>query len=72
MLGSRRIPAIHFYWWRRFLGETALELRKVDWFTQSELITYSAVVFATVMALILFVAAIELAFAKLILGVFGS
>ena len=71
-MSSQRISGIRFNGWRRFLGETALELRKVDWPTQSELITYSAVVLATVTALTLFVAAIDLAFAKLLLGVFGS
>jgi preprotein translocase subunit SecE len=71
-VSSQRISALHFHGWRRFLGETALELRKVDWPTQSELITYSAVVLTTVTALTLFVAVIDLAFAKLLLGLLGS
>jgi preprotein translocase subunit SecE len=57
--------------WRRFLREVALELRKVDWPTRSELVTYSVVVLVTIMALTLFIGLVDLTFAKTLLGIFG-
>ena len=56
---------------RQFLREVRLELKKVDWPTRKELITYTGVVivFVTIMAAI--VGVMDLVFTWLVLKVFG-
>jgi preprotein translocase subunit SecE len=51
---------------RQFLREVRLELKKVDWPTRKELITYTIVVLVTSTVLSSFVFAIVWVFAKLI------
>jgi preprotein translocase subunit SecE len=51
---------------RQFLREVRLELKKVDWPTRKELITYTIVVLVTITVLTSFVFAIDWVFAKLI------
>jgi preprotein translocase subunit SecE len=51
---------------RQFLREVRLELKKVDWPTRKELITYTVVVLVTITVLTSFVFAIDWVFAKLI------
>ena len=50
----------------QFLREVRLELKKVDWPTRKELISYSIVVLVTITVLTSFVFAIDWVFAKLI------
>ena len=50
---------------RQFLREVRLELKKVDWPTRKELITYTIVVLVTITVLTSFVFAIDWVFAKL-------
>ena len=49
---------------RQFLREVRLELKKVDWPTRKELITYTVVVLVTITVLTSFVFAIDWVFAK--------
>ena len=51
---------------RQFLREVRLELKKVDWPTRKELITYTIVVLVTITVITSFVFAIDWVFAKLI------
>ena len=51
---------------RQFLREVRLELKKVDWPTRKELITYTVVVLVTITVLTSFVFAIDWVFAQLI------
>jgi len=51
---------------RQFLREVRLELKKVDWPTRKELITYTIVVLVTITVVTSFVFAIDWVFAKLI------
>ena len=51
---------------RQFLREVRLELKKVDWPTRKELITYTIVVLVTITVITSFVFVIDWVFAKLI------
>ena len=59
----RRIPL--------FLRQVGAELRKVVWPTKEQLVTYTAVVIVFVTLLAILVSGLDLAFAKLVLFVFG-
>jgi preprotein translocase subunit SecE len=52
---------------RQFLREVRLELKKVDWPTRAELISYTIVVLATLVVTTLFVAGLDFVFSKSIL-----
>jgi preprotein translocase subunit SecE len=54
---------------RQFLKEVRQELRKVDWPTRRELITYTIVVIVTIVVLTAFVAALDYVFGRLIFSV---
>ena len=56
---------------RQFLREVRLELKKVDWPTRKELISYSVVVLVTITVLTSFVFAVDYLFSKLILHLLG-
>lgn len=56
----------------RFIREVVAELRKVIWPTRKELVTYTAVVVVFIATLMAFIAALDLAFAKGVLWVFGN
>jgi preprotein translocase subunit SecE len=56
---------------RQFLREVRLELKKVDWPTRKELISYSIVVLVTITVLTSFVFAVDYVFSKLILHLLG-
>jgi preprotein translocase subunit SecE len=56
---------------RQFLREVRLELKKVDWPTRKELITYTIVVLVTITVLTSFVFGIDWVFAKLIFHLLG-
>ena len=53
-----------------FLRQVVAELRKVVWPTQQQLITYFFVVLVSVLAVMLLVALLDLAFGKLVFEVF--
>ena len=53
-----------------FLRQVVAELRKVVWPTQQQLITYFFVVLVFVLALMLIVSVLDIAFGKLIFEVF--
>ena len=53
-----------------FLRQVVAELRKVVWPTQQQLITYFFVVLVFVLAVMLLVALLDLAFGKLVFEVF--
>jgi preprotein translocase subunit SecE len=55
-----------------FYRQVIAELRKVIWPTRKELITYTYVVIVFVTVMALFVAALDLIFARGVLAVFGS
>jgi preprotein translocase subunit SecE len=55
----------------RFVRECVAELRKVLWPSRNELVTYSAVVIIFVVVMVALVAGLDVAFAKLVLAVFG-
>ncbi len=55
----------------RFYREVVAELRKVIWPTRKELVTYTTVVVVFVSIVVAIVASLDLAFAKLVLLVFG-
>jgi preprotein translocase subunit SecE len=57
---------------RQFLKEVRLELKKVDWPTRRELISYTVVVLVTVVVLTSFVFALDLGFSKVIVRLLGS
>jgi preprotein translocase subunit SecE len=54
---------------RQFLKEVRQELRKVDWPTRKELITYTIVVIVTITVLTAFVAGLDYVFGRLIFSV---
>jgi preprotein translocase subunit SecE len=51
---------------RQFLREVRLELKKVDWPTRKELITYTIVVLVTITVLTSFVFGVDYVFSKLV------
>ncbi|MEX0651232.1 MAG: preprotein translocase subunit SecE [Actinomycetota bacterium] len=51
----------------QFLKEVRQELKKVDWPSRAELISYTIVVLATLVVTTLYVAGLDLAFSKTIL-----
>jgi preprotein translocase subunit SecE len=53
---------------RQFLREVRLELKKVDWPTRKELITYTVVVLVTITVLTAFVAGVDYVFSRLLTG----
>jgi preprotein translocase subunit SecE len=55
----------------RFVREIISEMRKVLWPSRNELITYSIVVIIFVVIMIAIVAGLDIAFAKLVLKIFG-
>ena len=57
---------------RQFLKEVRLELKKVDWPTRRELVSYTVVVLVTVVVLTSFVFALDLGFSKVIVRLLGS
>jgi len=57
---------------RQFLKEVRLELKKVDWPTRSELISYTVVVLVTVVVLTSLVFVLDLGFSKAIVHLLGS
>jgi preprotein translocase subunit SecE len=52
---------------RQFLKEVRLELKKVDWPTRRELISYTIVVLATLIVTTAYVAGLDFVFSKAIL-----
>ena len=56
---------------RQFLREVRLELKKVDWPTRKELISYSIVVLVTITVLTAFVAGVDYLFSRLLSGLLG-
>ncbi len=56
---------------RQFLREVRLELKKVDWPTRKELISYSIVVLVTITVLTAFVAGVDYLFSRLLTGLLG-
>jgi preprotein translocase subunit SecE len=63
---KKRTPA------RQFLKEVRQELRKVDWPTREETMSYSIVVLVTVVVLTTFVFFVDLGFSKAIVNLFGN
>lgn len=59
----RRIPL--------FLRQVSAELRKVVWPTKQQLVTYTSVVIVFVILIAILVSILDLAFARLMLFVFG-
>jgi preprotein translocase subunit SecE len=59
----RRIPL--------FLRQVSAELRKVVWPTKQQLVTYTSVVIVFVILVAILVSILDLAFARLMLFVFG-
>ena len=57
---------------RQFLKEVRLELKKVDWPSRKELVSYTVVVLVTVVVLTSFVFALDLGFSKMIVKLLGS
>ena len=55
----------------QFLREVRLELKKVDWPTRKELISYSIVVLVTITVLTAFVAGVDYLFSRLLTGLLG-
>ena len=53
---------------RQFLKEVRQELRKVDWPTRKELVTYTIVVLATITVLTAYVAGLDYVFTRAILN----
>jgi preprotein translocase subunit SecE len=53
---------------RQFLREVRLELKKVDWPTRKELITYTIVVLVTITVMTAFVAGVDYVFSRLLVG----
>jgi preprotein translocase subunit SecE len=52
---------------RQFLKEVRLELKKVDWPSRRELVSYTIVVLATLVVTTLYVAGLDFVFSKAIL-----
>jgi preprotein translocase subunit SecE len=57
---------------RQFLKEVRQELRKVDWPSRRELISYTVVVLVTVVVMTSFVFFLDLLFSKVILNVLAN
>ena len=57
---------------RQFLKEVRQELRKVDWPSRRELISYTVVVLVTVVVMTTYVFGLDLIFSKLILNVLAN
>ena len=57
---------------RQFLKEVRQELKKVIWPTRKELVTYTIVVLATVIALTSFVFGLDVVFSRFVLDVFTT
>lgn len=57
---------------RQFLREVRQELKKVDWPTRKELVTYTVVVLVTVTVMTTYVFGLDLAFSKALFGVLGN
>ena len=57
---------------RQFLKEVRLELKKVDWPTRQELVSYSVVVLVTVVVVTSIVAALDSVFSQLMLKLMGA
>jgi preprotein translocase subunit SecE len=55
----------------RFLREVIAELGKVIWPTRKELVTYTTVVIVFVSIMVALVAGLDIAFAKVVIWVFG-
>ena len=53
---------------RQFLKEGRQELRKVDWPTRKELVTYTVVVLATIVVVTAYVAGLDYVFTRAILN----
>jgi preprotein translocase subunit SecE len=64
---KERLPARVSLYYRQVIAE----LRKVIWPTRTELITYTSVVLVFVLVIIAYVTALDLAFGRLALWVFG-
>jgi preprotein translocase subunit SecE len=56
---------------RQFLKEVRQELRKVDWPTRRELITYTVVVVVTITVLTTYVAGLDYVFGRLVFKILG-
>ena len=56
---------------RQFLKEVRLEMKKVDWPTRTELITYSTVVLVTITFMTAFVFGIDYVFTKFLFPIFN-
>lgn len=56
----------------RFLREVRQELAGVTWPTRKEVIAYTIVVLVTVIALSMFVSALDFPFSKLVVTLFGQ
>ena len=54
-----------------FYRQVIAELRKVIWPTRKELVTYTTVVIAFVIVVIIYVTILDFGFSKAILGIFG-
>ena len=57
---------------RQFLKEVRQELKKVDWPSRPELISYTLVVLVTVIVMTSFVFVLDLGFSKFIVRLLGS
>jgi preprotein translocase subunit SecE len=57
---------------RQFLKEVRLELKKVDWPSRQELVSYSVVVLVTVVVVTSIVAAFDSVFSQLMLKLMGA
>ena len=55
-----------------FLRQVIAELRKVVWPTRDQLVTYFIVVMVFVMAMMLIISSLDLAFGRLVFAVFGG
>lgn len=66
-VSRRALPARISLYYRQVIAE----LRKVIWPTRNELMTYTSVVIAFVLAIIAFVALLDLALGQLVFLVFG-
>jgi preprotein translocase subunit SecE len=55
----------------QFLREVRLELRRVNWPSRREVVSYSTVVLVAVSLLTLYVAVLDQAFGQLVLWIFG-
>ncbi len=56
---------------RQFLKEVRLELKKVDWPTRTELITYSTVVLVTITVVTAFVFGVDYVFTRWLFPIFS-